>query len=389
MTQAALAGQYRAFAVAVGRDGTAVYQRICDGIAGDADLLALSAEAPAAQRRPNLLLAAVHYLLLSGADDRLADHYPTVAEWRGAQSPGAQSPGAGWRATAWPTAATPTEPVPDGRDPFAEFAEFCRRHREEVAGLLAVRATQTNEVGRCAVLLPAFTTVAAEAGQPLALVDLGASAGLNLLFDRYGYDYGDRGTAGVAGSPVVLACEVRSGVLPDLSVPAVAYRAGLDQRPVDVDDDDAVRWLLACQWPQQLARFRRLRAAVQVARATPDRGRVAVGDVVGDLVETVRQVPETAHLCLYHSWVAAYLDEDRQRALAQVVAGIAGDRPLSWVYAEQPYEVPGLPMPAPPEGQKVKGATAVVLVRFDGDRPVARRLADVHPHGRWLHWWGA
>ncbi|HVX21595.1 MAG TPA: DUF2332 domain-containing protein [Acidimicrobiales bacterium] len=377
MTDPSLADQYRQFAKAVGRDGTGLYQRICDGIAGDADLLSLAATAPPAQRRPNLLLAAVHYLLLSGADDGLADHYPTVAEWRqpsAATGPGS-SGGPGGLA---------------GRDPFGEFAGFCRRHHDEVAALLATRATQTNEVGRCAVLLPAFATVAAEAGEALAVVDLGASAGLNLLFDRYGYDYGDRGRAGVEGSAVVLDCEVRSGALPDLSsVPEVAWRAGLDRRPVDVDDEDAVRWLLACQWPQHLERFRRLWAAVRVARATADRGRVVAGDVVDDLAGMAGRAPAGAALCLYHSWVAAYLAEDRQRELVAAVARVAAGRPVWWVYAEQPYEVPGLPMPEPPEGRKVKGATAVVLVRFDRGRPVARRLADMHPHGRWVHWWGA
>src|SRR5580692_341153 len=101
-----LADQFRSFAVAVGRDGTAVYEHICRGVADDRALLDLTGLAPPAQRRPNLLLAAVHFLLLSGADDRLADHYRTVAEWRG----------------------TPVRRPADDRDPFVEFAAFCRAH---------------------------------------------------------------------------------------------------------------------------------------------------------------------------------------------------------------------------------------------------------------------
>ncbi len=369
-----LADQFRSFAVAVGRDGTAVYEHICRGVAGDAALLELTALAPSAQRRPNLLLAAVHFLLLGGADGPLADHYRTVAEWRG----------------------TPPRRPPDDRDAFADFAAFCRDHRDELADLLATRATQTNEVGRCAVLLPAFVTVATEADRPLALVDLGASAGLNLLFDRYAYHYADPTgapalEAGVTGSPVVLDCAVRSGVLPDLTLPPVAHRAGIDRQPVDVDDDDAARWLLACQWPEHVTRFARLRAAIDLARTTPDRGAVRTGDVVDDLAATVASAPPAAHLCVYHSWVAAYLTTERQRALGSAIADIARSRPVSWIFAELPYEVPGLPVPPPPEqagGRPVKGATTVVLVDLAGGRSRARRLADVHPHGRWMHWWG-
>ncbi len=382
-----LADQFRSFAVAVGRDGTAVYERICRGIAGDAALLDLTGVAPPAQRRPNLLLAAVHFLLLGGADDRLADHYRTVAEWRG----------------------TPVCQPADDRDPFVEFAAFCREHRDELADLLATRATQTNEVGRCAVLLPAFVTVAAAAGRPLALVDLGASAGLNLLFDRYAYRYADATDAsttganptgarapdaGVAGSPVVIDCDVRAGVLPDLTLPPVAYRAGIDRQPVDVDDDDAARWLLACQWPEHVNRFARLRAAIDLARAAPDRGEVRTGDVVDDLAETVAGAPPDAHLCVYHSWVAAYLTTERQQALGAAIADIARSRPVSWIFAELPYEVPGLPVPPAPADRAgdrpPKGATAVVLVDVDRDgrRSRVHRLADVHPHGRWMYWWG-
>jgi hypothetical protein len=381
-----LADQFRSFAVAVGRDGTAVYERICRGVADDRSLLDLTGLAPPAQRRPNLLLAAVHFLLLGGADDRLADHYRTVAEWRG----------------------TPVRRLADDRDPFVEFAAFCRAHRAELADLLATRATQTNEVGRCAVLLPAFVTVAAAAGRPLALVDLGASAGLNLLFDRYAYRYanttGAKATdgsttgarapdAGVAGSTVILDCDVRAGVLPDLALPPVAYRAGIDRQPVDVDDDDAARWLLACQWPEHVTRFTRLRAAIDLARAAPDRGDVRTGDVVDDLAETVAGAPPGAHLCVYHSWVAAYLTTERQQALGAAITDVARSRPVSWIFAELPYEVPGLPVPPAPADRAgdrpPKGATAVVLVDLDGSRSRVHRLADVHPHGRWMYWWGA
>ncbi len=366
--------QFRRFARGAGRDGAPLYDVLGQAAAGDRRVLGLLDAAHPDQRRPNLLLAAVHYLLLRGADDPLARFYPTVAEWRGSD---------------------PAPLPPPHGDPWPAFAAFCERFGDELAGLVATRSTQTNEVGRCTALLPALATVAAAHPGPLALVDLGASAGLLLLFDRYAYAYhpagGDGPTlrAGHEGSPVLLEAELRHHLPRHLALPPVAHRAGVDLDPVDPADADRALWLLACQWPDHLDRFRRLRQALDLARRTPDRARVAGGNLLEALPALAAAAPGGAHLCVYHTWVAAYLDPGRQEVLAAAMAAVARARPVSWVFAEHPYEVPSLPVPAPPGGEPpVKGGTALVLVELDGGGQRAHRLADVHPHGRWLHWWG-
>ena len=129
----------------------------------------------------------VHFLLLSGAD-ALASHYDTVAEVRGI-------------------------PFDRSGDVTAAFADFCRAYRPELTELIATRTTQTNEVGRCTALMPGLCHIASlyDWEEPLSVLDLGTSAGLNLLFDDYSYTYraavGD-GTrrAGAAGSAVALEC---------------------------------------------------------------------------------------------------------------------------------------------------------------------------------------
>lgn len=395
-----LAEQFRTFAVVAERDGAPLYRRLSEGIAGDRRLLGLLAEAPPSQRRPTLLLAAVHYLLLAGAGDEdgpaaaLAARYPTVAEWRCAGA--APEP-------PLVAARSATGGGADGDTP-ADLSAFCLDRRDRMIELLSTRSTQTNEVGRCTGLLPALATAASgvDPEMPLSLLDLGASAGLNLLLDRYAYRYRDRGVerpggrptpvrrAGDPASPVALEAEILSGELPRLALPPVAHRAGLDRHPVDPTDDDQALWLLACQWPDHLERFRRLRAALALARATPDRPRVDTGDVVDDLAAAARSAPGGTHLCVTTTWVAAYLDPRRQRRLVRAVAAVAAERPVSWILAESAYEVPGLPVPPAPAGRRAKGATALVLVdQPPGRRGLrARRLADVHHHGRWLHWWG-
>jgi hypothetical protein len=364
-----LSTQFALFAAYCQRDGAPLYRRLAEGVAGDPAILALVGRAPPAQRRPLILLAAVHDLLLAGSDDPLAAHYPTVGAWRGERHGTAAG------------------------DPYAAFARFCARHGDRLAEMLATRATQTNEVGRCTGLVPALAEAARRAGGPLAVLDLGSAAGLNLLFDRYAYAYtGAGGTrvlarAGAEGSPVLLEAEVRHGDPPVGAMPPVVQRAGLDRSPVDLDDPERARWLLACQWPDHPDRFVRAARAIEVAQATPDRPRVHPGDMVDDLAAAADDAPPSARLCLLHTWVAAYLSDTDQRRLAAAVAELARNRPVSWLFAEQPYEVPGLEVPSAPGGHGDGAATAVVLVELDGPRRRAERLADMHPHGRWVRWW--
>ncbi len=367
-----LGAQFALFATYCERDGAPLYQRLSQGVADDPEILALVGRAPPAQRRPLILLAAVHDLLLAGTDDPLAAHYPTVAGWHGSRH------------------------VPATGDPYAAFARFCARHADRLAELLATRATQTNEVGRCTGLVPALAETARRAGEPLSVLDLGSAAGLNLLYDRYAYAYHRPGTdgangaavrAGAVGSPVLLEAEVRHGEPPVGRMPPVVHRSGLDRSPVDLDDPDRARWLLACQWPDHPDRFERAARAIEVALATSDRPRVRPGDMVDHLAAAAADAPPSSRLCLVHTWVAAYLPEDDQHRLDAAVAELARQRPVSWLYAEQPYEVPGLEVPPAPAGHGDGAATAVVLVELDGPRRWAERLANMHPHGRWVRWW--
>jgi hypothetical protein len=335
-------------------------------------VLALLDAARPEQRNPNLLLAAVHDLLLAGADHPLAARYATVVEARGGDGEEVARRVAQDR----------------NGDPWPDFADFCRTRRDALAAILADSATQTNEVGRCTALLPALAEVARAHG-PLALVDLGTSAGLNLHLESYAYRYrpADGGPvlpAGAARSPVVLDCALRA-TDPPRATPPITWRAGVDQRPRDPADPAAARWLLACQWPDDLARFRRARAALALAARADHRPELLAGDLVDLLPAVASRAPAGVRLCLVHTWVAAYLPEHRQAELVATVARLSAERPVSWIWAELPVMVPGLPS-APAPGTEDRRATALVLVEADRGRLEARRLADLHPHGAWLRW---
>jgi hypothetical protein len=193
-----------------------LYERIAGAVSTSAEVLELQAQAPLDAHLPPVLLGAVHYLLLGGLDHPLADVY---AERSGA-------------------------------DPAPLFLDLCRSHHDELLALIEVRRVQTNDCGRSALLGPGLTWLSARLPDPMGLVDVGASAGLNLIADRYRLDYGAHGTTGPAGSPVLIHCEVVGGHPPiSAELPPLAARMGLDRSPIDLADADDARWLLACVWP--------------------------------------------------------------------------------------------------------------------------------------------
>ena len=187
------AHRYRASAEEAARGASPRYEEFALGVAEDRDVLAFLSTLPELKRQPNLLFAAVKYL-----------------------------------------AGVP----PD----YGAFHDFVIGHMDELRQLMRTRSTQTNEPGRCAVLLPLLASLR----QPIALLEVGAAAGLCLLCDRYGYDYeGHR--VGPADAPVVFPCNpIGSVPLPE-RVPRVVWRCGVDLDPLDVTDPDTAAWLtLSC-----------------------------------------------------------------------------------------------------------------------------------------------
>jgi len=293
------------------------------GVADDAEVLGLIDTLPPGKRQPNLVFAA--------------------ARWHGA------------------------EPVPY-RVPGGLRSVLLDRWNVVRETVLA-RATQTNEVGRCATLLPVLATLP----QPLALLEVGASAGLTLYPDRYSYRYfsgcvGDKVDPVDGPSPVELDCSVEGEPPIPVRPPEVVWRAGIDLNPLDVHDDDAVAWLRTLVWPEHHDRRAQLAAAVELVRADPPR--LVRGDLVEALPALVEQAPREATLVVFHSAVLAYLPADDRARFVDLVRGLPGH----WISNEGPEVVPSIDAPEPP-------APDPFLLALDG-RPVAW----AHGHGRAL-WW--
>ncbi|NUR69212.1 MAG: DUF2332 domain-containing protein [Hamadaea sp.] len=215
-------------------------------------------------------------------------------------------------------------------DPVA-FGAFAIEHWPAIETQMRQRATQTNEPGRCAVLLP----ILASLPQPLALLEVGASAGLCLYPDRYSYRYDDHVLG--QGSPV-LECTL-TGIEPPAARPVVVWRAGIDLNPLDVTDPGDVAWLDALIWPDQLHRRDRLRQAVEIAAADPPL--LVQGDLVTDLPALAAQAPAGATLVVFHTSVLYQVPPSRWPSFRAAVA----DLPGHWLANDIPDLIPGAPTP--------------------------------------------
>lgn len=327
-----------------------LYTRMSEGLALDPELAGLLLHSPVHQRQPVLFFASVHALLLAadrtgGVDGDLAAHYPNLT------------------------------PAPELGDPAPALRAFCVAHHDELVELLATRSTQTNEIGRCALLLPVLGLLYEEVG-PLAHLDVGTSAGLNLLLDRYHYTYEPGGPVGDP-SPVELVCGTRGSVPIPTSIPVIAERMGLDRAPVDIHDPDRRRWLEACVWPDQTDRFERLHAALEMALSAD--ADIRTGDAVTDTAGLAAGM--TAHPVVTNTWVLNYLSGAQRTAYLAALDELGAQRDASWVFAESGALVPELPVADP-----TRSATELVLVRWRGGRRHVTHIGVAHPHGYWLHW---
>lgn len=314
-TEEGVARRWRQFAEREAPVRSPHYARLAAAVADDPDVLGFLAALPPLKRQPNLLLGVL--VLLHG------------------------------------------RPPADGDELRRWVLDDVERVRAEVLA----RSTQTNEPARCAALLPAL----ADLPGPLALIEVGASAGLCLYPDRYAYDYRPGGSIG--DSPVRIACAVTGTPPLPARLPEVAVRIGVDLNPLDpVADAD---WLRALVWPGpgHDERVQRLGAAAGIAGREP--ARMVAGDLLDVLPGVVADLPAGVTPVVLHTAVLTYLPVDRRSAFVDLVRGL----PVRWVSQEGPGVLVEVPVPAHPADDER------FLLAVDG-RPVAWTA----PHGGSLDW---
>jgi hypothetical protein len=291
-----------------------------------------------------IFLATVHFLLLNGAEHPIAEYFPDIHP----------------------------EPHPPDAVLYPLFRDFCFQHQDVIKKLLATHHVQTNEVRRCACLLPSFGLAAEKAqGLPLALVEIGASAGLNLFWDCYGYDYGNGTIYGNRTSLVQLTCTIRRDIRPPLpeTFPQIIARIGIDLNPIDIRDHSAVNWLKAFIWPEHTARFELLHRAIEIARNNPPDLRK--GDALKILSGVIDALPPDSYPCLYHSFVSNQMSPEERELLANIIARHGFNRNLCSISIDL--------------SEKHKYPRLEMLSYINGIKE-HRHLANCSGHSRWLEW---
>jgi hypothetical protein len=324
---APVAEQYAEFA-RWSREESLCFADWARGVADDPEVLARLADLPRIKQQPNLVFAA--------------------ARWHGVPAPG----------------------------PYSGLRDALLGDDGTIRATILSRSTQTNEVGRLATLTPAFASLAD--GEPLALIEVGASAGLCLYPDRYSYAWATEAGQVTAGEGPRLDCEV-TGPFPErVAVPRVAWRTGVDLNPLSVTDDDAMAWLANLVWPEQDERRERLRVAVDVARSDPPS--LMRGDLLTELPDVVDQAGKAGRVVVFHSAVIAYLEAADRARFQEMMAGLVAGGRCHWVSNEGANVLPEVTATGP----QVPDDLASFILGVDG-----HAVAWTHGHGRSMTWLAA
>ena len=288
-----------------------LYAHLSQYISTDTDILVLVRDADRATQVSNLLFGAVHYLLLRGEAHPLRTFYASL--------------------TTHPD--TPRHAAP-------AFRDFCLHHAQAIYDLVTTRRVQTNEVQRCTGLAPAFLHVYQSTYEtPLALVEIGSSAGLHLLWDRYHYTYESIDTFGNPSSTVQLHCTLLGTTYPPLqSMPVIQSRIGIDINPIDVMDTDAIRWVRALIWPEHRDRAELFAHAVAIAQDDPPR--ILAGNAADMLHTAIDTIPANVPLCIFHSYTLNQCPEQVRDHIIRTIEALASTRPvfrisLEWYGGQQ------------------------------------------------------
>lgn len=358
---AAIAASFRRTAETEFAAESPLYDRLARAVADRPDLSEPLLAAPPTQRRALLYFAAVGYLL------RTAD-------------PG--HPLACWYATLGGT-----RPAGDG-EPVAALADFVGTHRAEITALCARKITQTNEVNRAALLRPAWGRAAQFAtamGRPeVAIIELGASAGLLLATDRYASRFHrGRSERTYGQGRLMIDCDLRGDGWPDhagTAVPVVS-RTGVDLEPIEPGDADGAAWLHACVWPEHTERDARLDLALaMVADLAPT---MVAADMRTGLRAALADVPDDVTPCVQTSHAIVYLDADGRGELVRTLASLGTERDMIAVMNEPSVVHPWTaPIPGPQAGL----TTHITVVAWRGGTATVEVLAEGDPHGRWLRY---
>ncbi|WP_242234920.1 DUF2332 domain-containing protein [Bacillus cereus group sp. BfR-BA-01316] len=304
LTKEQVVNLFRGFSVNECKGSSPLYEYLSIKISEDEEVLTLASYAQPGQPVPNLLLGAVHYLLLKGKEHSLKKYYQSLVENADINFENA----------------------------FYQFKDFCHVYREEIISLLQTKLVQTNEVRRCAYLYPSFCYIFNKVNKPLALIEIGTSAGLQLFWDQYRYSYGTEEVYGNRQSNVHLQSEIKGEKKPSFlkQSPPVVERIGIDLHVNDLNDEEDYLWLRALIWPEHKERLEKFDQAAALVKEKSVR--LIEGDGVVLFPAIADQISEDAVICIFHTHVANQIPENVKHTLEKQIKEIGAKRDVFHLY---------------------------------------------------------
>lgn len=339
MSKSVLSLHFTTFAETECKGSSALYEFLSLKIADDDDVLALCTEVRSGQPTPNSLFGAVHYLLLKGEDHPLKEYYPSLVK----------------------------SPRKIDAECFVRFKDFCNVYRDEVVAIFKSKLIQTNEVRRCAYLYPIFSYVYSKAEKPLSVIEIGTSAGLQLLWDKFSYSYGTGEIYGDKNSSVHLTSEIKGKNTPFVpkNPPPVASKIGIDLHISDLANAEDYLWLKSLIWPEHEERLALFESAAQCFKKEP--ADLIEGDGVALLTDVVETLPEHAVICIFHTHVANQMPNNVKQELLEKVKTVGNERDVFHIYNNM-------------WDRKLHLDYFIDGVEYN------RTIGNTDGHGRWFEW---
>lgn len=234
------------------------------------------------------------------------------------------------------------------------------------------RSTQTNEPGRSAVIGAVLQELATRGSNSIALIDVGCSAGLNL--------YPDFIPVNDDASPLSLICNDLIDIDRTKAFPRIELRFGIDTNPLDVSREDDRQWLAACVWPEDQTRLLRLEQLVDTLPSWPE-PHIFVGDATEQLSAVLLEIPDGVTPVIVNSWVLAYFSPAEQLAYYELVTELCRSAGAAWISIESSFDVAFHQLNNPAHPSPKKGASSILVCEPGG---VPSAWGWCHPHGHWL-----
>jgi len=339
---ALISNRFKTFATTECRGSSTLYEHFSEQIATDDELLQLASYVRPGQPVPNLFFGAVHYLLLKGSNHELREYYRSIV----------------------------SKPR-DFTTAFPYFRDFCLKYSHEIIQILKNKLVQTNEVGRCSYLYPAFCYIYEKIKRPLALIEIGTSSGLQLLWDKYCYSYNSNEEVyGEALSDLIIKSEMK-GVRPPVILkqsPQVTSRIGIDLHINDLYNPDDYLWLKSLIWPEHTQRISSFESASKCLKLQPLE--LIEGDGVKLLTEIALKIPQDSVICVFHTHVANQMPEESKYELLERIKIIGQERDIFHLY------------------NNMWDLGLIHLEYYLGGKAYSETLAETDGHGRWFKWKG-